>query len=114
MKKFEVEVCSSSEYTEVPSYATIKVDTRLKKRILELAEAVKKLDASCIMDYDTTPEWYVQDDNDKLTPWTCNGELGRTELERLVVYRDDFYWEAVVKHTETRFETNLIPIKNLK
>lgn len=82
--------------------------------------AVLDLKVYCMEAFDDTPEYKVPDleippDPDRgietipMVDWE-----GRPECSLLHVTAREFYWRALIKHTEVHMETEAIYIKELK
>ena len=110
-KKLTVDVRTIGDFDETPSKAVIIIDGALRDRIKQLQRAVKDLKAAYIEDYDYTPTFMVRDENDELVEW--EGDMNHADCERLVVTDKEYWWQALVKHTDISIETEAQKVSDL-
>jgi hypothetical protein len=96
-KTFKVRVNGGDES---PTAAVIEVGVELANLIRKQSAALEGLGANYIHTFDSTPEYPEWD--------------GTADMSELVVSRGEFWWQALVKHTDEHFETEAIPIQSIK
>ena len=101
------------EYITGPSHAEVEFTPQLIYRIQDLSKAAKKLEAYCIQDFNSTPEYKIETENEDgdtvLEEWT----EGSIDSPYLNVTQDNVYWSGFIKHTDIRVETEGLSIKEL-
>ena len=120
-ESFTVEVNTLSEYcSEGPGYAQIVVDKKLAELIRRMQAAVIDLKVYCMEVFDDTPYYK---DSDLEVPPDPDRDIetipmvdwdGCYECSILHVTSTQFYWRALIKHTEVHMETEAISIKELQ
>ena len=104
--RFVREVFCHDEYADTrPDKAHITVSPELAKRILTLAQAVKKLNVYKVVEFDYTPKWKEQGVKDP--DW-------HVDCVTLNVTNDDFFWDGYIKHTNIAIESANITLAELK
>jgi hypothetical protein len=110
----------SEFYDDGPEYARVSVDRKTAEMIRKMQAAVLDLKCYCIETYDDTPDYKMPDleyppdcDRDPETIPMKDWD-GRYECSILHVTSHQFYWRALIKHTEVHMETEAIDIKELK
>lgn len=94
---------------EKPSSAEIVITPEFVERVKELNEAVKKLEVYKIVEFDYRPDWFYEDENEKIVPW----EEGTIDTVMLNVSSDDIMWSGYIKHTSILIETGSISLSEL-
>lgn len=90
----------------------------MAKQIRLMRDAVKSCKCYSMEMFDYVPDFMVPVDRDEevedgqipiLKEWD-----GRIECECLVVKNDEFFWNGLFKHTDVRYETEAISIKEIR
>lgn len=116
MLEMVLDVSIYNEYATGPEVAVVQIGDELAARIFKLAEAVKELGVYKVSLFDYTPDYYVRDHESEEEdaykepddPYEC-----RVECVTLNVTDSDFFWSGILKHTNIRFETDSVPLKDL-
>lgn len=116
----------SGDYNPGIKAAQITLDDPLISEIFKLSKRAKR--GQIISAYDSTPVLGTSDidlENNPVkdiadlsammgdTEIFCGSKEGRSELVMLFVDGEDFWWEGVFKHTNTHWETRMIPLSFL-
>lgn len=122
MKK-KIEVHVSGDY-QGPEIAKVEITDALVARIRQLAEAARALKVFKISEFDFTPAFFLRDyeaeadgDGAELICRTPESEdedeSCRVECCTLNVSDTSFFWSGLVKHSDIRWETDLISLSEL-
>lgn len=99
--QFKSEVCTDTDYAEIPVSATFDIDVKTAKDIVRLSRLVKHHQLHCIEKFDYRVLWGGEEDD------------GGVNGERLVVFGDEFCFSAWVKHTNVEIYTERYSIDAL-
>ena len=108
--KYSLDVYIQDDYQTEPDRAEVIITPALIKRIRKLNKIVKELEVWRIQEFDYTPVWMVQTDDDTYKEW----EEGYVDCLTLNVEDNSFNWEGTIKHTNITITTENISMKGLK
>jgi len=104
--EFTVPAAVNSEWDDTGlSDVLIALSRNDVTRIIKLAKAAKKLKVLAIHDWDE-PFQYLGPEEEEIE--------FRSEISEIVVMEDCFYYEGIVKHTESHWDTERTPITLLE
>ena len=98
-------ISAMGDFAEVPSQAAVELTPEFVDRIVELAGVAKKYNLAYVQEWDE-PE-FLDGEGDE------DNEF-RSECGLMTVGISTVYWEGVIKHTDTKWETGEIAIEALK
>jgi len=107
--KYRLNIYIADEYQTDPTHADITLTPELIKRIRQLNKAVNKLKVWQIQEFDCTPVWLVQNNDEEYVEWT----EGSIDTATLCVENDSFKWIGYIKHTNIEVSVESISIKEL-
>jgi hypothetical protein len=93
--------CDDEFASDVPTRVIVEITAGLRKRILHMADVVKRENLYSATEFEYTPMWK---DGRKETSMDC---------VELVVTADDFRWTAYLKHTNIFCHTENVRIETL-
>jgi hypothetical protein len=100
---FMVDIHTRSDYLgHSRDHAVVHPTPALEDRIRTFHRALNELNADVLHQFDDSPDFHFVSPNTRI------------EVVRLVVARDgDFWWEGYLKHTDTAWQTGVIPLARL-
>jgi len=110
-KRLIIPVHDNSEFfSDNADYAIIDLDAATIERIKALSAAVRDLKVYKVSEFDNdcdfmTVDWDSEPDNGKVA---LKEFEGRMECNTLNVTDDDFFWSGYYKHSDIRWETDMI------
>lgn len=99
-RRLRVDTLSDEDCYGVPTSALVLLTPAQRARIRQLAQAVAELDCFCVEEFNYAPDWFGTDDT-------------RIDTCRLVVTREDFWWEGMLKHTSVAIQTDRTAVADL-
>lgn len=107
--KIRMEVNTPDEWFDGDaSHAEFELTQEKLYRIMRFAQIVKEQEIYCLQEFDYSLSFLVEVDEDELQPFE-----GRMECCSLHVCSDRFYWSGYYKHTNIRWETDELTIKDM-
>jgi hypothetical protein len=103
----ETSVTIYDEWHATPTHLRVDLTEELIAWIKKMVSVVKRNKIAYLADYECSPEYFDNDDGE-LIP---SGET--LECVMIVVTDTEFYWKGVIKHTDIKFESGTISIKDL-
>jgi len=100
----ESSISITNEWQCTPTHLRVDLTEQMIAWIRKMMWVVKRNKIVYIADYECSPEYFNEDDGE-LTP--CEESL---ECVMIVICKDEFYWEGLIKNTDVRFESDTIPI----
>lgn len=103
-----------SEYANDFDHANISINRSFAKRILHLADIVRKENVASITEYDYPPSFLVTDYDSE--DEALNEVEVSTECNQIVVTKDSFWWEGYLKHSDPiiSWDTDRITLEELR
>lgn len=105
--KIRTEVNSTADYGA--DIAEFELTQEKLYRIMRFAQIVKEQDVYCLQEFDYSLSFFswADYDEEELAPFD-----GRMECCSLHICSDRFYWTGYYKHSDVRWETDAITIKD--
>lgn len=108
--KSDITIIEDVDLMDKPTHLIATISEKKYLWILKMMRFVKKNDIRSINDYDASPDYIkIDEDEDTEEPYTSG-----TECVMIHVCRDYIYWTGIIKHTDVRFESNRVTIKEIK
>jgi|WetSurMetagenome_2_1015567.scaffolds.fasta_scaffold19810_7 hypothetical protein len=96
------------DYISEPTHLKVTIDEKLRQWIVKMSKVVKKHDLSYVAQLNYEPTYFNSNGDEPMVEY----EEG-TECESIIVRDDEFFWEGLIKNSDTRYESTAVPIKQL-
>ena len=120
MKKIiEADINVCDDFTNGPDRLRVEIDIPLAQRIIRLSELVKENHLYKVCEFSYLPEILVADYDDAgrciYRPPQTDDELEKCSVEcvMLTVKEGSFFWKGLIKHTDTNWNHESIPLSEL-
>jgi hypothetical protein len=94
----------ANEWQSTPTHMRVDLTEQMIAWIRKMMGVVKKNKIAYIAEYNCLPEYFNEED-EELIP--CEDDL---DCMMIIVSKDEFYWEGLIKNTDIHFESQAIPI----
>lgn len=114
-RRYCVEAHGSQDLDVSPSVAVFEVDVELARQIVSLAQLAQSNDLARVERSDYRADFLRYDPETSPEEAADAGEENsvRTECDYLVVTHDEFFFQALVKHSDVRVETQAMSVADL-